>query len=172
MGIISTGVDYYLVYRFIKALVKPFTSTKAYKLGIIDAEGNILKKRKQLTTSAEKKAYGYFERMVWNLKKLIMKVPVLGKSIGSFAAASYLFFKEDYSEKEISVLRERTFLKFIWEDMESSAQKYLSEVAPIINTGSIPSLTDPNIVSKRAQKKHKKKKKGKVNAIGARKNRV
>ena len=50
MGIISTGVDYYLVFRFIKALVQPFTSTKAYKLGIIDDEGNILKKRKELKT--------------------------------------------------------------------------------------------------------------------------
>ena len=44
MGIISTGVDYYLVFRFIKALVQPFNKTKAYKLGIIDDEGNILKK--------------------------------------------------------------------------------------------------------------------------------
>ena len=173
MGIISTGVDYYLVFRFIKALVQPFTSTKAYKLGIIDDEGNILKKRKELKTSAEKKAYGYFERMVWNLKKLIMKVPVIGKSLGSFAAASYLFFKEEYSDGQINSLREKTFLKFVWEDLETSANMYLREVAPItsISSGGISSLTDPSFLSKKSQKKlilqkkkrKKKKKSGRVN---------
>ena len=73
-------VDYYLVYRFIKALVMPFEKTKAFDLGIIDKEGNILKKQKELKTSEEKAAYGYFERMVWNLKKVIRKVPLVGKS--------------------------------------------------------------------------------------------
>ena len=173
MGIISTGVDYYLVFRFIKALVQPFNKTKAYKLGIIDDEGNILKKKRELSGTAEKNAYGYFERMVWNLKKLIMKVPIIGKSLGSFAAASYMFFKEEYDDNEINVLREKTFLKFVWEDLETSAIKYLSEVAPTtsISSGGIPSLTDPSIVSKAAQKnlirrnKKKKKKKKKLGQV-------
>ena len=65
MGILSTGVDYYMVYRFIKALVTPFNKTKAFNLGIVDDEGNILKKHRELKTAEEKKAYGYFERMVW-----------------------------------------------------------------------------------------------------------
>lgn len=126
-------VDYYLVYRFIKALVMPFKKTKAFGLGIIDEKGNILKKQKDLKTSEEKAAYGYFERMVWNLKKVIHKVPLIGKSIGSVVAASYMLLKEKYNEGEIEVLKETTFLKFFWDD--------LVESAPVTNTGSTPSGT-------------------------------
>ena len=121
-------VDYYLVYRFIKALVMPFEKTKAFDLGIIDKEGNILKKQKELKTSEEKAAYGYFERMVWNLKKVIRKVPLVGKSLGSVVAASYLLLKEKYEDDELEVLRETTFLKFCWDD--------IFEGAPMSNTGS------------------------------------
>ena len=78
MGIFTRATDYYLTYKFIKALIQPFDKTDAYKLGIIDDEGNILKKKRDLKTSEEKDAYGYFNRMVWNLKKLIQKVPIIG----------------------------------------------------------------------------------------------
>ena len=126
-------VDYYLVYRFIKALVMPFNKTKAFELGIIDEKGNILKKQKELETSAEKAAYGYFERMVWNLKKVIHKVPLIGKSIGSVVAASYLLLKEKYNDGELEVLKETTFLKFFWDD--------IVETASVTNTGSTSSGT-------------------------------
>jgi hypothetical protein len=111
----------------------PFKKTKAFDLGIIDEKGNILKKQKDLKTSEEKAAYGYFERMVWNLKKVIHKVPLIGKSIGSVVAASYMLLKEKYNEGEIEVLKETTFLKFFWDD--------LVESAPVTNTGSTPSGT-------------------------------
>ena len=55
MGLLQTGVDYFLVYRFIRALTTPFTETKAFELGIIDAEGNFLKKFKQLKTKEDDK---------------------------------------------------------------------------------------------------------------------
>jgi hypothetical protein len=71
--------------------------------------------------------------MVWNLKKVIHKVPLIGKSIGSVVAASYLLLKEKYNEGEIEVLKETTFLKFFWDD--------LVESAPVTNTGSTPSGT-------------------------------
>ena len=162
-------VDYYLVYRFIKALVMPFEKTKAFDLGIIDEKGNILKKQKDLKTSEEKAAYGYFERMVWNLKKVIHKVPLIGKSIGSVVAASYMLLKEKYNEGEIEVLKETTFLKFFWDD--------LVESAPVTNTGSTPSGTaglssadisgrqgyDKILFDKKKKKKKKKKKSGRVN---------
>jgi len=151
MGIVGTGVDYYLVYRFIKALVTPFKSTKAFKLGIIDDEGNILKKHKELKTSEEKKAYGYFERMVWNIKKMVGSVPIIGDKLGSFAAAAYLILKEDSSLEDY---RNSTFLKFAWDG--------LMENAPVTNTVGVAGLPpDAPPVSKKSQKKIRKKKKKK-----------
>ena len=147
MGIVAKGVDYYLVYRFIKALVTPFKNTKAFKLGIIDDEGNILKKQGELKTSEEKKAYGYFERMVWNIKKLVGNVPIIGDKLGSFVTAAYLILKEDASLEDY---KQNTFLKFAWDD--------LFENAPVSSTAGIAGLPpDPPPVSKKMQKKIQKK---------------
>ena len=147
-------VDYYLVYRFIKALVMPFEKTKAFELGIIDEKGNILKKQKDLETSAEKAAYGYFERMVWNIKKLVHKIPIVGKSFGSYATAAYLILKEDNSLEDY---KRTTFLKFAWDGLET-----LAENAPTTNTVGIAGLPpDSPPVSKKAQKKIRKRNKKK-----------
>ena len=55
MPILSKTADYYLTYKFMKALTTPFVDTQAYELGIVDDEGNILKKMKELKTKEEKK---------------------------------------------------------------------------------------------------------------------
>ena len=158
MGILSTGVDYLLVYRFIKGLITPFKKTDAYNLGIIDDEGNILKKMKDLETQAEKKAYTGFNRMIWNLKKLIRKIPIIGKSaITSWAAAAYLFLKEGSTEDELYDYRKHTFLKFVYEDLQK-----LSEDAPTtsVASGNIAGVKPSDLanppVSKKKQKKYKK----------------
>ena len=40
--------DAFVAYKFVKLLSTPFDKTDAYERGIIDAKGNILKKRKDL----------------------------------------------------------------------------------------------------------------------------
>ena len=154
MPILSKAADYYLTYRFIKTLTTPFANTQAYKLGIIDDEGNILKKMKDLGTKEEKKAYGYFERMVWNLKRFINKIPLLGSAFKSVAAASILLLKEEREEN----LKEKTFLKYFYRDIE-----FLME-GPINSVGSekIAGLEhDPDGPPVKPRKKKKKKKKRK-----------
>lgn len=82
-------VDLYLVYSFIKRLTTPFTEWPAFTLGIIDADGNILKKRKNLT-GTEKDAFGVYDLMILRLKKLLAKVPGGQSRISSYAAALWL----------------------------------------------------------------------------------
>lgn len=82
-------VDLYLVYSFIKRLTTPFTEWPAFTLGIIDADGNILKKRKDLT-GTEKDAFGVYDLMILRLKKLLGKVPGGQSRISSYAAALWL----------------------------------------------------------------------------------
>ena len=41
-----SALDIFVAYKFIKILTTPFKKTDAYKLGIIDDEGKVLKKRK------------------------------------------------------------------------------------------------------------------------------
>jgi lysophospholipase L1-like esterase len=83
-------VDLFLVYQFIRRLATPFKEWDAYKLGIIDERGNVLRKRKTLKLAKERKAFGVFDVLVLNLKKLIEKVPGGQTRIASYIAALYL----------------------------------------------------------------------------------
>ena len=83
----SAVLDTYFTLRFIKLLTTPFNKTEAFKLGIIDDEGNALKDRAELETAVEKAAYTKFHILVFNLKKLLHKFPLGLKTIGKYALA-------------------------------------------------------------------------------------
>jgi len=90
MGIIASIGNIYFVYQFLKKLVTPFEKTEAFKLGIIDEKGKILKKRRDLETKEEKAAYNLSDTLVWNLKKILGKVPFGKSKLASYAAALWL----------------------------------------------------------------------------------
>ena len=86
----STNVaDLILVYSFIKRLTTPFDETEAFKHGIIDERGKRIKS-KEVKTTAEQKSYGYFDRLVFNVKKLLEKLPGGKNRLASYAAALFL----------------------------------------------------------------------------------
>ena len=87
-------VNAFVIYKFIKLLVTPFEKTDAFKLGIIDKDGNYLKKQKDLESKQEKLASNIFTRLVFNIKKLLAKVPGGSSRLGSFATALYLIREE------------------------------------------------------------------------------
>ena len=99
MGIVKRAADLVYTFRFLKLLVTSFENTDAYKLGLIDNKGKKLKKPK---TPEEKNAYTPFNRLVYNIKRLIPA----GK-LGSYASALYLI-KEDgqLSDKSIEKIME------------------------------------------------------------------
>jgi len=91
----SAIIDTFIVYRIVTTLTKDWDEQDAYKLGIIDRRGNVLKKTKELETSKEKKAYTILTKFIFNLKRLIEKMPGGKSKIGSYAAAAYLLLKEE-----------------------------------------------------------------------------
>ena len=72
----------------------PFESTNAFKLGIIDKDGKYLKKQRDLKTSEEKLASNIFTRLVWNIKKLLGKLPFGKTKLASLATALVLIKEE------------------------------------------------------------------------------
>ena len=80
-------VDAIIVYRILRKLTTPFKDTEAYRQGIIDDKGRILKKFSDLNTTAERDAYTLLDRLVWRIKRIIERVPYENKSLASFAAA-------------------------------------------------------------------------------------
>lgn len=104
-------VDMFLTYQFLKRIVVPFEKWDAYKLGIIDKNGKVLKKKSTLKTDQEKAAWGYFDILTTNLKKLLAKVPG-GNSILGSSVASYLLIKENKSDLLLNeVYFETQFMK-------------------------------------------------------------
>lgn len=100
----SKAVDLILIYQFLKRLTTPFDKTEAFKLGLIDEKGKRTKKK--IETKEEEEAYGYFDRLVFNIKRLIEKVPGGSSRLGSYAAALFLIKesadpKQNYTEQEL-----------------------------------------------------------------------
>lgn len=112
-------VDVFLTYQFIKRLLVPFKEWDAYKLGIIDEKGKVLRKKKDLKTTEENAAWGYFDILTANLKKLISKAPGGDTMLGS-SVASYLLVKENRSE---DLLDEQYFERKFYEALRELAEE-------------------------------------------------
>ena len=116
------AVDLFVTYRFIKLLTTPFEKTDAFKLGIIDKDGNRIRKPNssqvevELTTSQLKNSYTILHKLVFNIKKIFSKLPLLKTKIGTYAAALFLLkdtFKEHMQDPDIF---EKEFMKFLKEN--------------------------------------------------------
>ena len=83
----------YFLFSFLKRLTTPFEKTKAYQLGIIDKNGKNLIKKRDFENQEQKDAYTMMDTLIFNLKKLLGKVPG-GKSRIASYAASLLLLRE------------------------------------------------------------------------------
>jgi hypothetical protein len=107
-------VDLLIAYRVIKMLVTPFERQDAYKLGIIDKDGKVLKKYNTLKGTNEKRAYTMLHRFVFNLKRILAKVGIRG-ALGSFAVAAALLLRENKEYAKHKSLIESTIIKHLKE---------------------------------------------------------
>jgi len=108
------AIDLFVTYRFIKLLVTPFEKQEAFKLGIIDKDGN-RNKNKSLDKIDEKNAYTSLHKLVYNIKKIFGKVPGLRTKLGTYAAALFLLkdtFKEHVEDPDVF---EKEFMKYLKE---------------------------------------------------------
>ena len=153
MGIVGSGVDYYLAYQFIKKLSTPFKDTQAYKLGIIDEKGKVLKKRSSLS-SKEKESYKLMDTLVFNMKKLLEKLPGGKSKIGTLAAALFLLKEDNVNEDTLEVL----FIEFLnsqkcsdlLSEYKQPIEKFIKESAPTsVTTGQAGLDNNPPGSSKR-----------------------
>ncbi len=88
-------VDTYITYRIITTLTKPWKEQDAYEFGIIDEKGKVLRKAKELKNSKEKNSYTILIRFIFNLKRLMEKIPGGKSKIGSYAVAALVFLREE-----------------------------------------------------------------------------
>ena len=91
-------VDTLIVFRILKMLTTPFNKMQAFKFGFIDKNGTRIKKiedengkmvRNDPVTTKEKSSLTPLHRLVFNLKKIIEKVPFGKTQFASYVTALY-----------------------------------------------------------------------------------
>jgi hypothetical protein len=116
------AIDLFVTYRFLKLLTTPFEKVDAYKFGIIDKQGNRIKKPNstkpavELATSELANSYTILHKLVFNIKKIFSKVPGLRTKVGTYAAALFLLkdtFKESVDDPDMF---EKEFMKYLKEE--------------------------------------------------------
>ena len=170
MSLLKSAGNIYFAYQFLTKLTTPFDKTDAYRLGIIDEKGKVLKKRSKLKSQEEKEAYTITDTMIFNLKKLLGKVPGGRTRFATFAAALFLL-KEDltYRHYQDQSFLQEEFFKFMKTDEKdvqlvreqiTLREKYLDELdagsGNIASIGVGPDGEPPGITA--AQKKKKREK--------------
>ena len=129
MGLLR-GPDFIYALRFLRLLTTPWQKTSAFKLGLVDKNGKVLKKP---VTSEEKSAYNVFHKLVYNIKRLINKLPLGKSTIASYAAALFLIKEhasiDDENLKE--VLKEVFGLDLIDDNTDHITEWYLNESGQI-----------------------------------------
>jgi len=170
MSLLKSAGNIYFAYQFLTKLTTPFDKTDAYRLGIIDEKGKVLKKRSKLKSQEEKDAYTITDTMIFNLKKLLGKVPGGRTRFATFAAALFLL-KEDltYRHYQDQSFLQEEFFKFMKTDEKdvqlvreqiTLRENYLEELdagsGNIASIGVGPDGEPPGITA--AQKKKKREK--------------
>ena len=124
----SKAIDIFVAYKIVKALTTPFNETEAFKNGLIDADG---KKLKNASTQKEKDSISYFDRIIFNMKRLLAKVGLTSK-IATFAAALLLLREDSYKLSEGEALREiNENINFLKEENKKNFRILEEEIANV-----------------------------------------
>ena len=102
-------IDTIIIFRILRKLTTPWDKTDAYKTGLIDKNGKILVGKADRTPE-QKKAYTLLDRLVFNLKRMLNKIPGGKSQIGSYVAALALikeYVEQQSNNETANVLMER-----------------------------------------------------------------
>ena len=119
-GMLGGAMNLYFIYKFLRILTTPWESTDAFKLGIVNEKGKILKKHRKLKLDKEKEAYTLMHRLVWKLKRLMEKIPFGKSRLASYAAALWLIKEEKSFHGNDEELQE-SFLSFLETNWKNNA---------------------------------------------------
>jgi hypothetical protein len=156
----SRIVDNLIAFRILKMLVTNFEDTAAYKLGIIDKKGKNIRKANTLQTSQERDAYTYLNRLVFNMKKIINKIPSGESKMKSLVAALWLVKEQYQSGSRSTALMQEKFdniMKLLDNrvslvEEEIIVKKFLDEDGIANVTGAAVSTDQPKIGPKEIKK--------------------
>ena len=109
----GTAIDLFVAYRFLRILTTPWEDQEAFKLGIIDKDGKLLRRKNTLKTTEEKQSFTLLHRLVFNLKRILHKIPGVRTKIGTYATALFLLKQHFANQVEEEDMIEQSFTAWI-----------------------------------------------------------
>ena len=122
----SNTIDNLIAFRVLYMLVTPFEKTEAFKLGVIDKDGNVLVKMKDQTPE-QKDSYSVLNRLVFSLKRLLGKIPGGKSQIATLAAAYYLIKESHESGIPLNEQRVRNIITLVNEGITLVEEELIVE---------------------------------------------
>lgn len=158
--------------KLLRILSIPWKKQKAYKCGIIDEKGNRIKDNK--VPARCKKDYTLLHRVAFNLKRLLNKVPGIGKKTITSYIAALALLKEDIDDPDdlkdlealselfmvidnnndgyydISLLQEESIAHVADESNQSAVSVFLLDeaAATTVSTTAVGNLNIPPVVGR------------------------
>lgn len=127
-------LDLYVLYRIIRKLSSPFKNWKAFQLGVIDEDGNILIPKDERTRE-QKDSLNLFDVFTLNVKKMLAKIPGGSSRLFTFASALYMLREASFDENNFVEKIQTYSDEIIKENYYNDLNKMLEEDAPANATG-------------------------------------
>lgn len=153
----SRIIDNLIAYRILTRLVKPFTDTDAFKLGIIDEKGKNLIKPSRFTRSEQYDAYTYLDRLVFNMKRIINRLPGGENKLKNIVAALFLIREYHDSKDRTTSLMEERYIRLLEKlenenvvlvEEELTVNKFFDgklQEDGVVTTGSVANVTGAGV---------------------------
>jgi len=128
------AIDLFVAYRFLRILTTPWEDQPAFKHGIIDKDGKLLRKSKELTTTDEKSSFTLLHRLIYNLKRLLHKIPLVRSKLGTYATALFLLKQHFADQVEEEDTIEKAFTDWLVDNGYITTEELDEEVIGIGET--------------------------------------
>ena len=128
------AIDLFVAYRFLRILTTPWEDQEAFKLGIIDKDGKLLRKRNTLKTQEEKKSFTLLHRLIFNLKRILHKIPGVRTKLGTYATALFLLKQHFAGQVEDEDTIEKAFTGWLVDNGYITKEELEESVIGIVAT--------------------------------------
>jgi len=139
------AIDLFVAYRFLRILTTPWEEQPAYEHGIIDKNGKRLRKSNELTDSDEKASFTLLHRLIFNLKRILHKIPGVKTKLGTYATALFLLKQHFADQVEEEDTIEATFKKWLLDNeyvTEAELHEEVIGLGDVLPKGSYKILVD------------------------------
>ena len=122
------AIELFVADRLLRILTTPWENQPAFEHGIIDKDGKLLRKAAELKTTDEKSSFTLLHRLIFNLKRILHKIPGVRTKLGTYATALYLLKQHFADQVDDEDVIEKTFKTWLVDNGYMTEEEINEEV--------------------------------------------